>query len=86
MDQNKIKEALTALLKDVASQAEADARAGESDIGSIFRQEGESLHKLDVKAINKTISHIETATATREGALKLMNGIMLAARVAARIA
>ena len=85
MDKDKIKEALTTLLNDIAAKAEADARAGESDIGSIFRREGESLRKLDVKAIKSTIAHIETATATREGALRLMNGIMLAAKVAARI-
>lgn len=85
MDQDKIKEALTTLMKDVADKAEADARAGESDIGSIFRKEGESLHRLDVKAINQTIVDIQTATATREGAQRLMNGIMLAAKVAARL-
>jgi len=86
MDQDKIKEALTTLMRDVANKAEADAKAGESDIGSIFRQTDVSLQQLDVEAINQTITHIETATATREGAQRLMNGIMLAAKVAARLA
>ena len=85
MDKEAVKKILTALLEDVATKAREDALSGESDIGSIFRREGENLKSLDVKALDQAISDIDQATATQEGARRLMNGIMLAAKVAAKL-
>jgi len=86
MDKDQIKDALTTLLQDIADKAKADARKGESDIGSIFRRDSESLQQLDMKAVEDAIANIDRATATKEGARRLMNGLMLAAKVAAKIA
>ncbi len=85
MDKDVIKATLTGLLNDIATRARKDAIAGESDIGSIFRREGPSLTSLDMKAIDQAIANIERATATKEGARRLMNGLMIAAKTAARI-
>tara|TARA_R110002094_G_scaffold201798_2_gene173194 strand:+ start:944 stop:1204 length:261 start_codon:yes stop_codon:yes gene_type:complete len=86
MDKEVVKEALTGLLGNIADKARADAQAGESDIGSIFRQEGNSLQALDIKALDKAITDIDKATATQEGARRLMNGVIMAASLAARLA
>lgn len=86
MDKDAVREALTSLLTNVAAQAREDALAGRSDIGSIFRREGESLASLDAKAVEDAIIDINKATATKEGARRLMNGIMVAAKAAAKIA
>lgn len=86
MDQEAIKTALTSLLTDVAAKARADALAGNSDIGSIFRRDSEQLKSLDPKAVEDAIIDINKATATKEGARRLMNGLMVAAKAAAKIA
>jgi len=86
MDKEVVKEALTGLLSNIADKARADAQAGESDIGSIFRQEGNSLRALDIKALDKAITDIDKATATQEGARRLMNGVIMAASLAAKLA
>ena len=86
MDNKQIQEALTSLLTDVATKARKDALAGESDMGSIFRRDNEKLQSLDPKAVEDAIINIKKATATKEGARRLMNGLMVAARAAARIA
>jgi len=85
IDANNIKDKLTSLLTDVAEKARQDAIDGESDIGSIFRREGPELQPIDVKMIEAAIKNIERATATKEGAHRLMNGIMIAAATAARV-
>lgn len=85
MDREIVKETLTALLKDVANQARQDALKGQSDIGSIFRKEGESLSSLDLKAIEDAIIDINKATATKEGTRRLVNGLLVAAKVAAKV-
>jgi len=86
MDKDQIRDALTALLQDIADKAQKDARSGESDIGSIFRRDSKPLQQLDMKAIDEAIANIDKATATKEGARRLMSGVMLAAKVAAKIA
>lgn len=86
MDQEAIKQALTSLLTDVAAKAREDALAGNSDIGSVFRRDSEKLKSLDPKAVEDAIVDINKATATKEGARRLMNGIMVAAKAAAKIA
>ncbi len=86
MDQEAIKAALTALLTDVAAKARVDALAGNSDIGSIFRRKSEQLQSLDPQAVEDAIIAINKATATKEGARRLINGILVAAKVAAKIA
>lgn len=86
MDQEKIKQALTALLTDVAAKAKQDALEGNSDIGSIFRRESESLSSLDAKAVDDAIIDINKATATKEGTRRLVHGILVAAKAAAKVA
>lgn len=86
MDQEAIKRALTSLLTDVATKARADALAGNSDIGSIFRREGEKLQNLNPQAVEDAITAIDKATATKEGTRRLINGILVAAKAAAKIA
>jgi len=86
MDSEAVKTALTSLLTDMAAQAREDALAGNSDIGSIFRRDSEKLRNLDPKAVEDAIVAIKKATATKEGTRRLVNGIMVAAKAAARIA
>ena len=86
MENEAIRDALTALLSDVAEQAKQDAREGKSDIGSIFRREGPSLKSLDAQKVEQAISDIKKATATKEGTRRLVNGLLVAAKVAAKIA
>ena len=86
MDKDALREALTELLTDIAAKAKADALVGHSDIGSIFDRESEKLQSLDAKTVEEAIININKATATKEGARRLFNGIMVAAKVAARIA
>ncbi len=85
MDSEAIKQALTALLTDVAAKAREDALAGNSDIGSIFRRESEKLQSLNPKAIEDAIIAINKATATKEGTRRLVNGILVAVKAAARL-
>jgi len=86
MDPETIKEALTTMLTDVAAKARADALAGNSDIGSIFRRDGEQLKSLNPQAVEDAILAINKATATKEGTRRLVNGILVAAKAAAKIA
>jgi len=81
-----IRAALTALLTDIAHKARQDALSGHSDIGSIYRRDHEELKSLDVKAVEDAIVNIKKATASKEGTRRLINGVMLAAKVAAKIA
>ena len=85
MDSEAIKQALTALLTDVAAKAREDALAGNSDIGSIFRRESEKLQSLNPKAIEDAIIAINKVTATKEGTRRLVNGILVAVKAAARL-
>ncbi len=84
MDQHFIQHTLKALLITVAEKAKADAQQGESDIGSIFEDSIDTLPDVDVSKIEQAIRDIDKATATKEGARRLMNGILIAARVAAK--
>lgn len=86
VDENKIKELLVELLEDVAEKAKADALAGESDIASIYRRDnGDKFAKLDPDRIAEAISYIKTATATKAGARRVVNAIMVAAKAVANI-
>ena len=85
MDSEAIKGALTALLTDIAAKARQDALAGNSDIGSIFRRDSERLQSLNPIAVEDAIVAINKATATKEGTRRLVNGILVAAKVAAKI-
>lgn len=85
MDETKIREALTSMLNAVAEQARKDALAGKSNIGGIFDNNTPELHVLDEKKINQAIEDIKRATATKEGATRLMNAILTAARIAATV-
>ena len=73
------------MLITVAEKAKADARQGESDIGSIFEDPIDTLPDIDVSKIEQAIRDIDKATATKEGARRLMNGILVAAKVAAKV-
>ena len=86
MDKEAIRQALTALLTDVAAKAREDALAGRSDIGSVWRREREQLSSLDPDAVEAAIADINKATATKEGARRLMNGLMVVAKAAAKVA
>jgi hypothetical protein len=85
MDNAAVKEILTSLLTDIAAKARKDALAGNSDIGSIFRRDSEKLQSLDPKAVEDAIIAIDKATATKEGTRRLVNGIIVAAKAAARL-
>ena len=84
MDPRLIGHALTAALEMVADKARADALAGESDIGSVFDDDVDPLPSMDVAKIEEAIANIDKATATKEGARRLINGILVVAKVAAK--
>jgi len=84
MDKEAIKQALQDMLKGVADKARADAMAGESDIGSIFDDELQLAPGMDIAKVEEAILNVERATATKEGAQRLMDGIMIIAKIAAR--
>lgn len=86
MDPEVIRRALTEALESVANKARADALAGGSDIGSVFEDEIDVLPSLDVAKIEQAIRDIDRATATKEGARRLINGLLVVARVAAKAA
>ena len=85
MDQEQIKDTLTNMLTDVAAKARQDALDGRSDIGSIFRKESEQLESLNPQAVEDAILAIKKATSTKAGARRLVNGIMFAAKAAAKL-
>lgn len=86
MDPEVIRRALTEALRSVADKAMADARVGESNIGSVFDDEVAPLPSLDVAKIEEAIANIDKAAATKEGARRLITGILLVAKVAAKAA
>lgn len=86
VDETKVKELLTDLLNDVAAKAREDALQGRSNIGSIFsRDRDTNLRTLDVEKAEQAIRDIEDATATKEGARRLVNAIMVAAKTVAKV-
>lgn len=84
MDPEVIRRALKEALESVAQKARADAIAGESDISSVFDDEVDPLPSMDVAKIEEAIANIDKATATKEGARRLINGILVVAKVAAK--
>lgn len=80
MDENKIREMLTAFLTDIADQARADAVADKSNIGSVFDRATPAIKTLDENKIKEAIADINRATATRESCARLINAILLAAK------
>jgi hypothetical protein len=85
MDPEVIKKHLQEMLSTVAAKARADAESGESDISSVFNDESTPLPSLDVTKIEEAIRNIEVATSTKEGARRLINGVLLAAKVATKV-
>ena len=83
MDETKIREMLTSFLMDVANQAKADAKAGQSNIGSVFDRDTPAMKMLDEKKIQEAIADIKRATATKESCARLINTILLAAKAIA---
>lgn len=83
MDENKVREMLVAFLTDIADRAKADARSGQSNIGSIFDSDLPAMKMLDEKKIREVITDIKKATVTKESAARLMNAILLAAKTIA---
>jgi phosphoserine phosphatase len=86
MDPEAVKNALQAMLEDVANKARADAMSGESDIGSVFEDRTDSLPGLDVAKVEQAIRDVDKATRTKEGARRLINGLLVVAKVAAKAA
>lgn len=87
VDETKVRELLTSLLTEVAAKARADALAGKSDIGSIWRRDAPSeLASMDPAKVEEAIADIRKATATKEGARRIINAIMVAAKAVAKIA
>lgn len=86
VDETKVRDLLVSLLEDVAAKARADAAAGKSDIGSIWKRSGPEMASLDPKQIEKAIQDVNKATATKEGAARLIGSLMLAARIVAKAA
>jgi len=84
MDPEIIRKALTEALTSVANKAKEDALRGASDIGSVFDDEVEALPSLDITKIEEAIANINTAASTKEGARRLINGLLVVAKVAAR--
>jgi len=85
MDPEAIKNTLKSMLEQVAEKARVDAQQGKSDISSIFEDEQERLPSIDIDKIEEAISNIDKATATKKGAVRLVNSIMVAARFVAQI-
>lgn len=85
MNDEAIITALKIALVTVAQQARIDATAGESDIGSVFEDELDTVPSLDLAKLEETIRDINKAAATKEGMRRLVNGIMIAARLAAKL-
>jgi hypothetical protein len=83
MDENKVRDMLTAFLTEVANQAKADAKAGQSNIGSVFDRDTPAMKMLDEKKIQEAIADIKRATATKESCARLINTILLAAKAIA---
>jgi len=85
VDHEKIKSVLTDLLTEVAAQARQDALEGESNIGSIYDDETPELETLSAEQVQEAIANINAAAATKAGARRLINGIMVAAKTVANI-
>lgn len=80
MDKEAIRQALVDMLTDVATKARQDALAGESDIAAIYDRERTDLKSLDAQKVEEAIRDIDKATATKEGARRLVNAIMVVAK------
>jgi hypothetical protein len=85
MDPEVVRETLKEALRAVANKAKVDAQRGESDIGSVFGDDIDPLPAMDIAKIEEAIVNIDKATATKEGARRLINGILVVAKIAARV-
>lgn len=85
VDEARIRELLTSMLEEIADKAKADAVAGESDIGSIWRDNSTpKLPSLDLAKVQQAIQDINKVTATKEAARLFVDALMVTARIAAR--
>jgi len=80
MDQEAIRKALVNMLASVATKARQDALNEESDIAAIYNKDRADLQSLDIQKVEEAIRNIDRATATKEGARRLVNAIMVAAK------
>ena len=86
MDNEAVRRILTSLLSDIASQAKIDSTTGVSNIASIYRPVTDNqFDSLDPQKIEEAIKDINHATATKEGARRLVNALMVVAKTVARI-
>ncbi len=85
MDKDAIRQALIDMLNDVAAKARKDALNGESDIAAIYDRGGADLKSLDAQKVEEAIQDIDKATATKEGARRLVNAIMVAAKAIVKV-
>jgi len=87
MDNEAIRKVLIELLEDVRDKARQDARGDNADIGSIWRDDRTShTSSLDAAKAEEAIANVKRATATKEGARRLVNGIMVLAKIAVKTA
>lgn len=78
--------ALVTMLEDIAQKARLDATRGESDISSVFGDGDQfSVDSVDITQVEEAIANVEEATATKQGAQRLINGILLVAKFAAKL-
>jgi hypothetical protein len=80
MDEVQIKNSLVTLLEGVAEQARQDAANGKSNIGVIY---SDDVH-LNQIAVTNAIQDINKATSTKEGARRLISGLLVVAKAIAR--
>ena len=86
VDQEQVKKLLTELLSDVAAKAREDALNDRSDIASIYKRDRKTtLNSLDPAKVEEAIAYINRATATKEGARRIINAIMVAAKAVAQV-
>lgn len=85
MDQEAINNLLVTLMTDVADKARRDALSGRSDIASVFDRDSKNLVTVDPEMVERAIEDIRKATRTKEGARRLINGLIVVAKSAARI-
>ena len=86
IDETKVRDALVSLLEGVAEKARQDARDNNSDIMSVIgTNEGDGNASINLEHVERAIENVERATRTKEGARRMLNAIMVTARVVGRV-
>jgi hypothetical protein len=73
---------LTSFLEGIENHARADALEGHSNIGSIF-DTTPTLQTIDTQKIQELLTAIHQATVTKETTRRIVNAILVAAKIAA---